>query len=279
VSGHHGGLHVCGGLDHHDGHYTPRQRADLDLVLAFNREASDVIDEGRDVLETLRFLDPDPLRYMWVDEGQGRIGEVVGRARGILARAPVLQGHRRAGRGDVVRAALDLPGAGPGEVAVLSEDVADVFRPTALIATDGVPWVFWGQSADGEVGVWAVRRGDAGWSAPHLVSTSEHPSFNQEVVAGAGGDVELVWQGREKERFGIFSRAWAEGSWGPATMVSAGVEANVWDPAVARFADGATAYAWSECCSSPATSRRVVTTRSTPPSRSRPTSSSGAPST
>jgi hypothetical protein len=281
VSGHHGHSHagMCGGLDHHSGDYTPQQRADLDAVLAFNREMSDVINQGRDVLETETFLDPDPLRYMWVDEGQGRIAQVISQARSLLGRAPVLEGHQRRGvrvmagsgraatpsiatspdgarltawvewvpgRGDVVRASLDAAEDGTDRPAVVSGDVADVFRPTALIATDGVPWVFWGQSVDARVGVWAATHGSDGWSAPRLVSTSEHPSFNQEVVAGDDGSVELVWQGREKERFGIFSRTWVDGAWGPTTMVSAGVEANVWDPAVARYADGTTAYAWSE---------------------------------
>ena len=32
---HHAG--ACGGLDHHDGSYTPAQQRDLDLVLRFNR--------------------------------------------------------------------------------------------------------------------------------------------------------------------------------------------------------------------------------------------------
>ncbi|MDQ3481279.1 MAG: hypothetical protein M3423_08125, partial [Actinomycetota bacterium] len=67
--------HMCGGVDHHRGNYTPQQRADLEVVLAFNSRMSDLINEGLDVLETETFLDPDPLRYMWVDEGQGRIAQ------------------------------------------------------------------------------------------------------------------------------------------------------------------------------------------------------------
>ncbi len=272
---------MCGGVDHHRGNYTPQQRADLEVVLAFNSRMSDLINEGLDVLETETFLDPDPLRYMWVDEGQGRIAQVIAAAHELLDRAPHLEGHQRRGvhrtegsthaarpsiatstggarltawvewvpdEGDIVQVlhkAAD--GATNGPVAV-SGALADVFRPTSVITTQGVPWVFYGKATAGEVAVWAafLRSDGAGWSEPLLVSTTEHPSFNQEVVAHSDGSIELCWQGRQKERFGIFSRRHVDGAWGPTTMVTAGVEANVWDPSVATFADGCAAFAWSE---------------------------------
>jgi Protein of unknown function (DUF3604) len=289
VSGRHASghthAHMCGGLDHHRGEYTPRQQADLDIVLAFNRRMSDVINEGLDVRETESLLDPDPLRYMWVDEGQGRIGQVIGEAHQLLDRAPHLEGHHRRavrvldeaasaarpsvaasghglqvtswvqwqpGRGDTVHALVEYDdGAGSRDgvhsgVQVVSGEVADVFRPTSLITSDGTPWVFFGQSNAGEVAVWATTLTSDGWSAPEVVSTSEHPSFNQEVVAHTDGRIELCWQGRNEGRFGIFSRQWADSTWGPTTLVTAGVEGNVWDPAVATFADGSTTFAWSE---------------------------------
>ena len=274
----HSHAHMCGGIDHHSGDYTPQQRADLDTVLAFNRRMSDVINEGRDVLETEQFLDPDPLRYMWVDEGQGRIAEVIAEAGRLLDRAPALEGQQRRGvraidgssraarpsidasssglrltvwvewvegTGDVVQALVEDPD-GRGEPVVVSHGVTDVFRPTALITADDVPWAFWGSSDAGKVAVWASAFTEGGWSGPVQVSTSEPPSFNQEVVAHADGSIELCWQGRQKERFGIYSRVHADGVWGPATLVSSGVEANVWDPSIAPFADGSTAFAWSE---------------------------------
>ena len=79
-----------------------------------------------------------------------------------------------------------------------------------------------------------------------MVSTSAHPSFNQEVAAHADGSLELCWQGRDGARFGILARTWADGAWQDARLVSEGVTGNVWDPAVAVFADGGAAYAWSE---------------------------------
>jgi hypothetical protein len=284
MGGHHGHHHghthatTCGGLDHH-GDYTPQQRADLDLVLGFNRRIAEAIDAGRDPTETERFLDPDPLRYMWVDEGRGQIPRVIAEAATVLAGAPVLPGHeRRATRvvegshrasrpavatgaegtrlevwlewvpreGDLLRARLTRVATGDGVPETLTREVRDLFRPTALVAGDGTPWVFYGASVEGRVGVWASRHDGRAWTPPEPVSDADSPAFNQEVVAHADGSVEVAWQGRHKERFGVYSRVLRGGTWSPSTLVTAGVEANVWDPTLAAFADGGTAYAWSE---------------------------------
>jgi len=283
--GGHSHAHQCGGLDHHSGDYTPEQRADLDLVLAFNRRMSEAINAGLDVQQTEEFLDPDPLRYMWVDEGQGQIRTVIGAAHQILDSAPELAGHQRRGvavvpgsrfaarpstavgpdgarlttwiewredQGDLLQARYEPVGHAPSVApsvapAVVSGEVADVFRPTALISATGVPWVFFGRSDAGAVAVWATAFDPvSGWSAPAVVSTSEHPSFNQEVAAHPDGRLELCWQGRDEGRFAIFARTHADGAWGPTRLVSADVQGNVWDPAVAVYADGRVAYAWSE---------------------------------
>ena len=274
----HLGHHVCGGPDHHRGDYTPQQRADLDLVLAFNRRMSDLINLGHDVTAVESFLDPDPLRYMWVDEGKGRIAEVIEAAHLVLDQAPRPDGHGREpttpvpgsvnaarpsiaardgvrlvawvewlpARGDVVRAVLDT-GDGEEPVAIPGE-VTDVHRPTAVITSEGVPWVLYGRRTADGVAVWGTRWSpDKGWGAPEPVSDTEHPSFNQEAVAHADGTLEVCWQGRQGDRFAIFSRRWtAGGGWQSTSTVSLGVEANVWDPTVTAFADGGTAYGWSE---------------------------------
>ena len=275
---------MCGGVDHNSGSYTPQQRADLDRVLDFNRRMAAKIDVGFDVAGTEAFLDPDPLRYMWVDEGQGRIEEVITKAHGILDHALPLPGHVRLkadvlpgshrasrpsvaegpdgrrltawiewvpGQGDVVQALLEPATAFAGAVlpalpVTVSAGVHDVFRPTALITAHGGAWVFYGSSVEGTVAVHATALGPDGWSHPIVVSTSEAPSFNQEVTAHADGSLELCWQGRDGESFGIWSRRCTGGGWGPATLVNTGAETNVWDPAVTAFADGSSAYAWSE---------------------------------
>src|SRR5919107_5289241 len=122
---HHHGHHICGGPDHHRGDYTPQQRADLDLVLAFNRRMADLIDEGYDVSAVESLLDPDPLRYMWVDEGGGRIAELMAAAHLVLDQTP--DGQQRAGTTTVA-----------GSV--------NAARPSIAAAPDGttlVTWVEW----------------------------------------------------------------------------------------------------------------------------------------
>lgn len=282
MSGHHGQhhAHFCGGIDHHSGDYTAEQRADLDRVLAFNARLAAAIDSCVDVTATLQMLDPDPLRYMWVDEGQGRLAQALVRAGDVLDGSPMLPGHRRSsmtpvpgsrraarpsiaaapdgsllcswvewlpGEGDVLQATLLKPDGSatlPGPVR-LTSDVCDVFRPTALFSADETAWVFFGVRAGGRVEVWATYGQDGSWSSPDRVTTTAHPSFNQEATAHSDGRVELCWQGRRDGRFGIYSRVWHRGEWGPTELVSDGVEANVWDPAVVAY-DGGSAYAWSE---------------------------------
>lgn len=163
VSGHHGHhAHSCGGLDHHRGEYTDEQRADLDRVLGFNARLAAAIDSGVDVAATLQVLDPDPLRYMWVDEGQGRIAETLERAQQTLDRSAMLAGHTRGGvapvagsqrasrpsvaaavdgsllccwvewlpgEGDVLQSALLKPDGSPAQPSPvrLSSEVGDIF--------------------------------------------------------------------------------------------------------------------------------------------------------
>ncbi|MEJ7743821.1 MAG: hypothetical protein WKF73_15550 [Nocardioidaceae bacterium] len=161
-----------------------QQRADLDVVLAFNSRMSAVINEGMDVLETEAFLDPDPLRYMWVDEGQGRIragdrrgpraarpcpsprgAPTTGRPhhRGLHPRRPAEHRDMPDGarltawvewvpaKGDVVQALFEAP-------ARCAEPTGDrlgrrrqtSFGPPSVITTQGVPWVFYGKSTRGK---------------------------------------------------------------------------------------------------------------------------------
>ncbi|GAA5115445.1 hypothetical protein GCM10023339_22610 [Alloalcanivorax gelatiniphagus] len=275
----HSHAHVCGGPDHHRGDYTPQQRADLDLVLAFNRRMSEAINDRFDVRAVEEVLDPDPLRFMWVDEGKGKVAEMIAAAHAALDQAPRHDGHARAGvdavpqaenaarptvavgpdgtrllawtewipdRGELVRAAYGAQ-VDAGGSDVVSGDVADVYRPTAVITTGGVAWVLFGRRDDGRVGVWGTRWTGERWSEPEQVTDGGHPAFNQEVVALPGGGLEVCWQARHEDRFAIFTRRWTPvAGWGEVVRVSSGVEANVWDPTVTAFADGATAYAWSE---------------------------------
>src|SRR5213076_921374 len=48
-----------------------------------------------DLTDTIAALDPDPLRYMWVDEGDGQIPAQLEKAAAVLDGAPLLVGQRR----------------------------------------------------------------------------------------------------------------------------------------------------------------------------------------
>ena len=290
-------MSACCGLDHHSGEYTHQQRADLDLVLAFNRTMAAAIDDCRDVSAVELLLDPDPLRYMWVDEGAGRLPAFLGAAARALTDAPPLDGHARRpgatvwasgtsarpavaatpagavlhawvewleGRGDQVLALLrGADGAGDPEPVALSGPPADCFRPTVTFDVAGRAWVLWSRADGGAVTIWCRRYEDGAWTPEEQVARTAHPSFNQECLAHADGSVEVVWQAPVGERFGVWSRRWRAGAWHEGRLVSGaadedGAAANVWDPAVAALPGGGTAYAW---CEYAAGSYRIVVRR------------------
>lgn len=273
-------LTSCCGLDHYEEHYTVRQRLDLDRVLALNRRLATAIDECVDLTMVQTILDPDPLRYMWVDEGGGRLAEYLAAADEALGAAPLLHGHRRfpshavcgprsaarpavaaasdgrvlhvwieweEGAGERVFVALaDSPTAEAAPVALTTEP-SDCFRPSAVFDAAGAPWVCYGRSENGQVDVWAHRfHADDGWGPVERVSSTGHPSFNQEIAAHDDGHLEVVWQAPFGAGFGIWSRCWRDGRWSGARLVSADAAGNAWDPAVAARPDGGSSYAWSE---------------------------------
>src|SRR5206468_7359849 len=115
---------------------------------------------------------------------------------------------------------------------------SDCFRPSAAFDGNGVPWACYGRAESGQVDVWAQRfDAESGWGVAERVSSTGHPSFNQEVVAHQDGGVEVVWQGPSGSGFGIWSRRWRNGDWDEARLVSAGAAGNAWDPAVAARPD------------------------------------------
>lgn len=211
----HGHGHGCL-ADHHRGEYTEQQRADLDLVLAFNHRLSRAVEDCLDITDTVGVLDPDPLRYMWVDEGDGQIPAQLARAGAVLDAAPRLSGQTRGavrvieasraaarpsvavhgdttlvgwleweeGRGD--RLCAELSTAAGTRVTTVVEGPVDLFRPTAAITADGTPWLLFGRSGDTGVGVWASRFDGVGWSEPEPVGPTGGQSFDQGPSFGQG---------------------------------------------------------------------------------------------
>ncbi|QBI21679.1 DUF3604 domain-containing protein [Egibacter rhizosphaerae] len=179
-------------------------------VLAFNRELVAAMRGGRDVTEVIATLDPDPLRYIWVDEGGGELPAMLAAGRDALARAPAIPGHERGdgtpvhqaeeaarptvavrpgdnavltawlvwepGRGERVWARVAGPDGVPlVPAAALHQTPVDCVRPTAIFDAEGTPWVCYAAASGpeppaGEVGVWAQAHREGHWEAPVRIS-------------------------------------------------------------------------------------------------------------
>src|SRR4051794_20088729 len=149
------------------------------MVLAFNHRLVTAIDDNIDVTDTVAALDPDPLRYMSVDEGDGQIPAQLAKAAAVLENAPRLAGQERqtaralphsrnasrptiAARGaTTVVAWLEwqedrgdrLVADVGGTAGVVIPGPEDLHRPTAAVTADGVPWLVFGRSGVDGVGV------------------------------------------------------------------------------------------------------------------------------
>lgn len=212
-------------VDHHAYHdpdcqrYTDEQRDLLKQVQAFNRQLVAAGEAGLDLSEVLDRLDPDPARYLWVDEGGGHLGELIERARTLLRVSPPLPGHVcystapiaaqsasrptvatgldgrllvawiswQPGAGDqIVAMMMDPDGVAPPQSEPISATMADCFRPRAVFDVTGRAWLFYprsGPGVGGEVAVYA--RCHEGPRLGIRAAGQHHgsPSFNQEVVA------------------------------------------------------------------------------------------------
>lgn len=275
-------MHECDGRDHRLETYTATERQLLARVEEFNLALVEAMDRGLDVSAVFDALDPDPARYTWVDEGGGLVGTVLTDAEKILSHAPALPGHRLLGSvampvsrpsarpavakapdGSCVVAWIEWSEGDGEQVMVVktnklgepledpqavSGPPADCLRPSVTCDGDGVPFVFFGLRRPGGVAVYRSQLAAGGWRGPELTSTTGHPSFNQEVVRHADGRLECCWQGYRDGRFGIYSsRQRTSGTWSEAQLLSEenGRERNVWDPALASYGEGGSAYAWT----------------------------------
>ncbi len=262
---------------------TAGHRRALEDMHAFSQSLIAAGEQGTDLTGVLDHLDPDPARYLSVEEGGGTLLQQIDEARELLSSAPAIDGYVRYptrkvdGDGAASRPSIAVandgrrlvawidwdPDSGERIIAKL-EDAAgdrltgpeplsgtptDCFRPRTAFDAAGAAWVFYARSAPapasaGSVAVYARRLTPDGWEAEEQVSTTAHPSFNQEVVAHPDGSVECVWQGRDGHGFGMFSRRWTDGSWGEPERIDADVDGNVWDPGLVVRDDGTTTYVW-----------------------------------
>ncbi len=260
--------------------YAASDRRLLALVEAFNRRLMTAAETGADLTKVLAMLDPDPSRYTSVDDGREIVELVLGQAGAELASAPRLAGFRNLastamptstpaarpaiatscdGRmllawlewqdqlgEQVMVVTLDASGRLLDAPLAISGPPGDCLRPSVAFDGDGVGSVCFGLRRGGQVGVWWARERPGGaWGQAELLSTTAHPSFNQELLCHENGALECCWQGYENGRFRIFSRRQEGGGFGETEPLSAGDERNVWDPTLAVDAAGRTCYAWT----------------------------------
>ncbi|MFA9429452.1 DUF3604 domain-containing protein [Egicoccus sp. AB-alg2] len=263
-----------------DAHDDAARRRALEEVRAFSRQLLAAAAAGTDLTTVNDRLDPDPARFFWIDEGDGTIPELLAAARQVLMEAPPLPGHVRhrtrrvptggaatrpsvavgpdgrrvlawiswrRGEGEhVVATVAEADGAPLAAPAPVSGPPTDVFRPRTVVDAAGRCWVAYARAdgVAGPVAVYARVFDDGDWGDEQLVSTTAHPSFNQELIAHADGSVEVVWQGRDRDRFGIHTRRWRDGAWQETVRLDADVAGNAWDPSLTVAPDGDTVYAW-----------------------------------
>ena len=267
-----------------DAHYfslAEGDRAILEDVCRLREEFATSFDSGRDLTSVLRSASPDVLRYLdpieFVDDDMVEQMRVVGVE---LAAAPSIEGFRRlsgrrlvsshsAGRpavavapdglilavwiewqgevGEFVVATMfDSAGHVISPTNVVSGAPADCYRPAAVFAADGTPWVSYGWRRDGHAEVVATTWSDGAWTQPEVISDREHgPAFNQEFVAHADGSLHAAWQQYQEGRFQVFARTYAHGAWSGSSRVhpSSGSQ---WDPTLAAGDDGSLVLAWCE---------------------------------
>jgi hypothetical protein len=272
-------IEECDGHDHRLDTYAASDRRLLALVESFSRRLVSAVASGADLSKVLAALDPDPARYTWVDDGADLVEDLLAEAEAELAVAPRLAGFRNlassilpaarpsarpavASAADgrtliawiewtedtgerVVAVMLDKAGQPMSEPQPISGHFGDCLRPSAVFDGDGRGWVFFGLGREGAVGVWCSRQSHGGFGPPELVSTTRHPSFNQEVVCHEDGTLECCWQGYDDGRFRVFSRRQGPRGFADTRLLSSEADRNVWDPAMAVDGRGRTCHAWT----------------------------------
>ncbi|HVR31311.1 MAG TPA: DUF3604 domain-containing protein [Acidimicrobiia bacterium] len=262
----------CSHPEHQLEAYSDEHRQLLADIARLNNRLLDAHRDGRRLDSVIATIDPDPARYMFVDEGRGTLRRQLIQADEALAAAGTIAGHSRLTATTVpdatsaTRPTVAISRTGEPVIGWIEwiEDVgehvmaaigattyrldpspADCFRPTAIVGADGNPWMFYGMAVENEVRVFCRRFDGEEWSGREAVSDTAHPSFNQEVAVHTDGSIEVTWQGRVGERFGIFARRWRpDTGWDGTVGIDGATSSNVWDPAIAALPGAAAVHVW-----------------------------------
>ena len=228
------------GHDHHTSTYTPGERADLDLVLGFNRRLAAAIDAGRDVSAVEALLDPDPLRYMWVDEGGGQLPRFMEAAEEALRAAPERPGHTRLGS-----LALGVAGDASGLAGRAPGLAGSADRPAVAAADDGRVlhvWLEWEQGRGDHVVALLLPGRDAA-GAPVRLTAQAADCFRPTALFDRAGRPWVCYARTVDGRVSVWAQRHEDGAWSGPEPVSA-TDHPSFNQEMAAHADGSVEVVW-----------------------------------
>ena len=93
--------------------------------------------------------------------------------------------------------------------------------PAITASDDGSLWVSWISYANRKDAVWLRQRAANEWKPPSRVTPGEHSdNFRTAVAQDAAGRIVVVWSGKANGKWGLFSRALADGSWSDVVSIT-----------------------------------------------------------
>lgn len=177
----------------------------------------------------------DKPRHLWLARVEEVVGIVVGLVVlfGIVNTVGMLQVREAP-----LNTVITLPTLGTAFTEPLRLSTAANGAGLFVTPDDGRPALAWSQDGD----VFTARQTDDGWSPPVNVSASAAESANPQGAAGAGGQVNLVWD--EGGQI-LFSRCDTAGCAAPVALPAAACAAdNGRVPAIAAAPDGQLMVIW-----------------------------------
>ncbi|MCS7168282.1 MAG: hypothetical protein RMI91_03990 [Gemmatales bacterium] len=149
------------------------------------------------------------------------------------------------GNGDLVRLAkFDGQAWSPG--LPVSDDPADVWRPTVAVDGRGQVYVAWAEQREGNWDIYyRVYTPSAGtWSPIQRLTTAAGTDFNVVATNDAAGRVWLAWQSWRQGQFDILATVLENGRPRSDPVVISDSDANDWSPSLTADRRGRVYLAW-----------------------------------